>query len=141
MLKRERDMNVNDSGNKSILIVEDQPMVATALKMILKIDGFEVVTAKNGPEALEMYQPGKFALIFTDYKMPEMTGHQVAAAIRARDAKQRIILVTAYSDLALHDDRANNVDFVLEKPWSVEALRAAITKVMGGESGAKQSQP
>jgi two-component system, cell cycle sensor histidine kinase and response regulator CckA len=133
-------MNVNLNGNKSILIVEDQPMVANALKMILKIDGYDVVTAKNGPEALEMYQPGKFALVFTDYKMPEMTGHEVAAAIRSRDANQRIILVTAYSDLALHDNRPNDVDFVLEKPWSVEALRAAIAKVTGGESGANQSQ-
>lgn len=132
-------MDMNHNGNKSILIVEDQPMVATALKMILKIDGYEVATAKNGPEALEMYQPGKFALIFTDYKMPEMTGHQLAATIRSRDANQRIILVTAYSDLAHHDNRSNNVDLVVEKPWSVEALRAAIAQVMGGESGAKQS--
>jgi two-component system, cell cycle sensor histidine kinase and response regulator CckA len=138
-MMRERDMNVNHNGNKSILIVEDQPMVANALKMILKIDGYDVVTAKNGPEALEMYQPGKFALVFTDYKMPEMTGHQVAASIRARDASQRIILVTAYSDLALHDNRSNNVNLVLEKPWSVEALRAAIAKVMSDGSGATES--
>jgi len=139
-MMRERDMNVNHNGNKSILIVEDQPMVANALRMILKIDGYDVVTAKNGHEALAMYQPGKFALVFTDYKMPEMTGHEVAATIRSRDPNQRIILVTAYSDLALHDNRPNNVDFVLEKPWSVEALRAAIAKVTGGESGANQSQ-
>jgi two-component system response regulator HydG len=132
-------MNVNHDGNKSILIVEDQPMVATALKMILKIDGYEVVTAKDGPEALEMYQPGKFALVFTDYKMPGMNGHEVAATIRSRDANQRIILVTAYSDLALHDNRADDVDFVLEKPWSVEALRAAIAKVIGSGAGAKES--
>jgi CheY-like chemotaxis protein len=121
---------MNNVGNKSILIVEDQPMVANALKMILKIDGFDVTTANNGHEALEIYEPGKFALIFTDYKMPEMTGHELAATIRSRDANQRIILITAYSDLAEYENRSANVNLVLEKPWSVDALRAAIAKVM-----------
>ena len=130
---------MNLDGNKSILIVEDQPMVANALKMILKIDGYDVALAANGPEALEVYQPGKFALIFTDYKMPQMTGHQLAETIRSRDAKQRIILITAYSDLAEHDNRPAHIDFVLEKPWSVDALRAAITKVMSAEPGAGKS--
>ena|ERR1041385_9171572 len=129
-------MSANHSGNKSILIVEDQPMVANALKMILKIDGYDVAVATNGHEALEIYQPGKFSLIFTDYKMPEMTGHQLAETIKSRDATQRIILITAYSDLAQHDNRSTYVDFVLEKPWSVDALRAAIAKVMGGSSSA-----
>jgi CheY-like chemotaxis protein len=123
-------MNLNHTGNKTILIVEDQPMVANALKMILKIDGYDVTTAANGHEALEVYQPGKFGLIFTDYKMPAMTGHELAATIRSRDPKQRIILITAYSDLAEHDNRSSHIDLVLEKPWSVDALRAAITKVM-----------
>ena len=130
-------MPMNHSGNKSILIVEDQPMVANALKMILKIDGYDVTTTSNGREALEVYQPGKFALIFTDYKMPEMTGHELAEIIKSRDAKQRIILITAYSDLAHHDNRSVYVDFVLEKPWSVDALRSAITKVMSDDT--KQS--
>src|ERR1043166_6870758 len=106
----ERDMSVNHNGNKSILIVEDQPMVANALKMILKLDGYDVVAAANGPEALEIYQPGKFALIFTDFKMPGMNGHELAAVIRSRDAKQRIILVTAYSDLAMHDNCSAHID-------------------------------
>ena len=133
-------MTMNENENKSILIVEDQPMVANALKMILKIDGYDVVTAKNGREGLEVYQPGKFALIFTDFKMPEMGGYEFAAAVKARDANQKIILVTAYSDLALHGNRSPNVDYVLEKPWSVDALRAAIAAVMGGGPEAKPSQ-
>jgi CheY-like chemotaxis protein len=128
---------MNQVEKKSILIVEDQPMVANALKMILKIDGYEVATARNGKEGLEVYQPGKFALIFTDFKMPEMGGHEFAAAVRAHDANQKIILVTAYSDLALHGNRSPNVDHVLEKPWSVDALRKAMTQVMGGGAGAK----
>lgn len=135
-----RDMSENHKGNKSILIVEDQPMVANALKMILKIDGYDVTTAANGHEALEVYQPGKFGLIFTDYKMPKMNGHELAATIRSRDPNQRIILITAYSDLAEHDNRSVHVDSVLEKPWSVDALRAAIAKVMGEGSSASPLQ-
>ena len=133
-------MSVNHNGNKSILIVEDQPMVANALKMILKIDGYDVTLATNGLEALEVYQPGKFVLIFTDYKMPGMSGHELAAAVKSRDVTQKIILITAYSDLAQHDSRSADVDFVLEKPWSVDALRAAIATVMGDSSIASPPQ-
>ena len=130
-------MSENHKGNKLILIVEDQPMVANALRVLLKIDGYEVVIAQNGREGLEAYEPGKFLLIFTDFNMPEMSGREFAAAVKARDSHQPIILVTAYSDLALHDSRPAVVDLVLEKPWSVEALRGAMTQVLGDSARAK----
>jgi CheY-like chemotaxis protein len=115
---------------KRILIVDDQPMVADSLKLVLKHDGYEVHIAKNGPEALELYAPNKFDLIFVDFEMPGMKGTELAATIKARDPGQPIILVTAYSDLALHIDPAPQVDLIIGKPWSMEDLRTAIGKVL-----------
>jgi two-component system response regulator AtoC len=113
-----------------ILIVDDQPMVADSLKLILKLDGYEVHTAKNGSEALALFEPKKFDLIFMDFEMPGMKGDELAAAIRARDPRQPIILITAYCDLALHMEPAPQVDLVIGKPWSVGELRTAVSKVL-----------
>ncbi|HWD91086.1 MAG TPA: response regulator [Verrucomicrobiae bacterium] len=115
---------------KNILIVDDQPMVADSLKLILKIDGYEVHIARNGAEALALYEPGKFDLIFMDFEMPGMKGNELAAVIKGRDPRQPIILVTAYADLALHMEPTPQVDLVIGKPWSVGELRTAIGKVL-----------
>lgn len=105
-------------------------MVADSLKLILKLDGYEVSTARNGTEALALFEPGKFHLIFMDFEMPGMKGNELATIIKGRDPRQPIILVTAYSDLALHMEPAAPVDLVIGKPWSVEELRAAIGKFL-----------
>src|SRR6185437_12134730 len=117
------------NGKLRILIVEDQPMVADALKLLLKIEGYEVQTAENWREAMALFQPGKFAVVFTDYNMPERNGHELASLIRAQESRQPIILVTGYSDLARAYASAD-VDRVLEKPWTVEDIRAAINDAL-----------
>jgi CheY-like chemotaxis protein len=124
------DFMADTRAQKRILIVDDQPMVADSLKLILKLDGYEVQTAKDGSEALALYEPKKFDLIFMDFEMPGMKGNELAAAIRARDPRQPIILVTAYSDLALHMEPTPQVDLVIGKPWSVGELRTAVSKVL-----------
>lgn len=110
------------------MVIDDQPMVADALKLVLKMDGYEVETAETWRQALELFKPGKFAIVFTDYIMPGMNGAQLASIIKSQDPSQPIILVTAYSDLA-GASASSNVDMVIEKPWSVDELRAAIRKI------------
>src|SRR5690348_13507427 len=67
-----------NAKKKRMLIVDDQRMVSDALKMVLTLDGYEVQTAESGREALKMFEIGKFDLIFTDFEMPEMNGHELA---------------------------------------------------------------
>ena len=123
-------MTADTKPPKRILIVDDQPMVADSLKLVLKHDGYEVHIAKNGPEALALCGSNKFDLIFADFEMPGMKGTELAATIKARDPRQPIIMVTAYSDLALHLDPSPQVDLIIGKPWSVDDLRTAIGKVL-----------
>src|SRR5206468_12229838 len=55
---------------RRILVVDDEPFVCDALKMMLTFDGHIVETASNGKEALAMFEVGKFDLIITDFAMP-----------------------------------------------------------------------
>lgn len=118
------------SNKKRMLIVDDQRMVSDALRMILTFDGYEVESAESGREALGIFEVGKFDLVFTDFEMPEMNGHELASIIKARDPRQPIIMVTAYADMVADMTPIPQVDLVMGKPWSIDQLRAAIFKVL-----------
>lgn len=111
------------------MVVEDQQLVSDSLMMVLKHDGYEVDVATNGSEGVALFQPKKYALILTDYDMPEMNGYEFASFVKDRDAGQPIILITAYFDLATFIPSLP-VDLILEKPWSIDELRTAIRKVL-----------
>src|SRR5437870_372298 len=67
-----------------ILVVDDEPFVCDAVKMMLNFDGHVVETASNGKEALALFEKGKFDLVITDFAMPSMKGDELAAEIKAR---------------------------------------------------------
>lgn len=118
------------SQRKRILVVDDQTMVAESLKMALEFAGYEVQTAESGRDALTYFEPQKFAVIFTDFEMPGMNGHELASIIKARDPGQPIIMVTAYADSILNMEPLPQVDMVICKPWSLEELRVAMSKIL-----------
>ena len=70
---------------RRILVVDDEPLVCDAVKMMLAFDGHVVETASNGKDALALLDKSKFDIVITDFKMPTMRGDELAAAIKARN--------------------------------------------------------
>jgi len=93
--------------------------------MLLRLDGHQVVTARDGMEACHRYAPGDFDLVITDYSMPEMKGDELARTIKCLVPSQPILMLTAYASEVCNAD--NPVDAVLEKPFTIEALRQMIS--------------
>ena len=114
-----------------ILVVDDEPAVGDTVKMLLKHDGHEVEATNSGKEALGMFKSGRFDLVFTDFTMPGMNGHQLAAAIKAGAPDQPVIMITGHAGTLLPSP---DVDFVVSKPFGLEHLREAIAKVMPEEN-------
>src|SRR5438477_4046222 len=113
-----------------ILVVDDEPFVCDAVKMMLNCDGHEVETASNGKDALAMFDQSKFDLVITDFSMPSMKGDELAAAIKARAPNQPVVMITAYAEmLQSSGNPLKGVDFVISKPFLLENLREAIAKV------------
>jgi len=115
---------------RRILVVDDEPLVCDAVKMMLNFDGHEVQTAANGKEALALFASGTFDLVITDFEMPVMKGDELAAAIKTRAPKQPVVMITAYAEML--QSAANpltGVDCVISKPFLLENLREAIAKV------------
>ncbi len=113
-----------------ILVVDDEPFVCDAVKMMLTFDGHVVETASNGKDALEMFAKVKFDLVITDFAMPNMKGDELAATIKARAPGQPVVMITAYAEmLQSSGNPLTGVDFVISKPFLLENLREAIAKV------------
>jgi CheY-like chemotaxis protein len=113
-----------------ILVIDDESLVRDALRMMLAFDGHVVETAENGQEGLAMFEVGKFDVIITDFAMPAMCGDQLALAIKARDAHQPVVMITAYAEMLGAPDRLPaGIDYIIGKPFLVEDLRLAIATV------------
>ena|ERR1051326_369873 len=115
---------------RRILVVDDEPLVCDAVKMMLAFDGHVVETATNGKDALAKFDQSKFDLVITDFSMPAMKGDELAAAIKCRDPRQPVVMITAYAEmLQASQSPLVGVDFLISKPFLLENLREAIAKV------------
>ena len=115
---------------RRILVVDDEPLVCDAVKMMLDFDGHLVKTAGNGKEALAKFQEGQFDLVITDFEMPGMKGDELAAAIKAQAPNQPVVMITAYAEmLQASGNPLTGIDCLISKPFLLENLREAIAKV------------
>jgi two-component system cell cycle response regulator len=80
-----------------ILVVDDNRLQRSVLEATLKTAGYEVVSAENGKEALEIFRKGNYPIVMTDWVMPEMSGLELCRAIRADDSGRYtyIIILTS----------------------------------------------
>ena len=114
---------------KRILLVDDDPAARESIKLLLNIDRHEVVEARNGQEALEVFhQQPVLDLVIIDYFMPQMEGSQVAEHIRLSAPSLPILMVTAYMEKLV--DCRNPVDAILAKPFGIAELREAIATLL-----------
>ncbi len=120
---------------RRILVVDDEPLVCDAVKMMLEFDGHEVQTARSGKDALAMLAKRHFDLVITDYEMPSMKGDELAAAIKAHSPRQPVVMITAYAEmLQASGNPLTGVDLIISKPFLLENLREAIAKVTPREA-------
>lgn len=122
-------MNGPTRRQKHILVVDDEPFVADSVRFLLEGDGYEVVQAMNGYDALGMFEPGKYDMIFTDYLMPQMRGDKFAAAIKCLCPNQPVVMITAFPEkLQTSDCPLGGVDSFICKPFDGEALRTVLAR-------------
>jgi len=120
-------------------VIDDEPFVCDAVKMMLMFDGHSVETASSGQEALAMFEAGKFDVVITDYAMPAMKGDELALAIKAKAPSQPVVMITAYAEMIqASGNPLTGVDAVISKPFLLENLREAIAKVAPSSGGGQK---
>jgi len=86
-----------------VLVVDDNLLLRTMLESNLKAAGYQVVTAENGRQALEIFRTGYYPIVMTDWVMPEMDGLELCRAIRSDDSGRYTYVVLLTSQNSKND--------------------------------------
>ena len=113
----------------AVLVVDDEPAVALAIKAALKFCGFPAMTVPNGQAALDAIQadPGRFQIVLSDHNMPSLGGIGLVKALRVIGYPGRIVILSGY--LTQENEaqyRDLGVDQILSKPFNIERLRRTL---------------
>lgn len=112
---------------RRILVVDDEPLVCDAVKMMLSFDGHSVQTATSGTAALACLADEPFDLVIMDYAMPEMRGDELARRIKASHPALPVVMITAHAEmLASSGLPLPEIALVISKPFKLDTLREAI---------------
>ncbi|OFZ84805.1 MAG: hypothetical protein A2W21_08340 [Betaproteobacteria bacterium RBG_16_66_20] len=113
------------------LVVDDDPVVARSFDRVLSGKGYAVITARDGPEALEKLAREDYDAVFTDIRMPGMDGLEVAARIKATRPWLPVVIVTGYGSPA-SEARAKEIGVAgfLHKPLSPEMIEGSAREAM-----------
>jgi len=115
------------SPGAQILVVDDSREVREVLRELLDRYGHTVVCCEDGESGLIELETRRFDLVIVDVGLPGISGLEVANRLKRRWPGTAIALMTGYLDrLGPEDAKANGVDFVLGKPFSIEQVRSVI---------------
>jgi signal transduction histidine kinase/ActR/RegA family two-component response regulator len=113
-----------------ILVVDDDAYVRDLLRDILEEEGCEVALAEGGREALSLFNRMTFDAIFTDVGMPEMSGWELARAVRERNAGIPLAVITGWGEAVGSNERkAAQVDWVVAKPFDTPQILEIVREV------------
>jgi two-component system response regulator AtoC len=116
--------------NATILVVDDEPLIRWALAERLRTDGYEVVEAATGHEAIARIADG-VDLVLLDYQLPDLDGVGVLKRFKERDPDVVVILLTAYASIetAVEAMKAGAYD-VAHKPFDLDDISLSVAKAL-----------
>ena len=91
-----------------------------------------MVAAQDGLEALQLFRPGEFALVFMDLTMPHMDGREAFLQMKIQEPDLKVVLVSGYSEQEAIDSKQGlQPAAFIQKPFSLQVLVAALEQVLG----------
>lgn len=123
----------NQQATGRVLVVEDDERIRKGLRDLLQREGFEVVTAQDGREALEIFRETNPDLVLTDVEMPLVNGFELCRAIKS-NPKTRLIPVVLLTGLRAVADRVTGIeagaDDFISKPFEPVELLARVRSLL-----------
>ena len=121
-------MATSSNAGLNILVVDDEEFVRETFLAFLELDGHTVTLANDGPQALQLFEPGKYQIVFTDLSMPGIPGDRLAVEIKQRSPNQLVVLVTSFA-ANLNANCRHAIDLLMAKPFSGQQIQQAVEAV------------
>jgi two-component system cell cycle sensor histidine kinase/response regulator CckA len=138
---------MTDSINRSakrVLVVDDEERVRAFVTRALRDEGYEVMVASDGPEALRLVEgePRAFDLFVVDVAMPQMRGDELGRQLRQQDPDVKVLYFTGFSDLLFKSRHSlQEHEAFIEKPVTVSALLEAVSLLLFGHTNGPSGSP
>lgn len=115
---------------RKVLVIDDTKNIRTLLTKCLEIEGYEVETASDGNNALDLFSAKQFDLAFIDIKMPFISGTEVLKKIRDMGITTPVIIITAYASVknAVECTQLGAVAY-LQKPFTPDKVRTVLKEL------------
>jgi len=111
-------------------VVDDEEEVASVLADLLEAQGHEPVVVTKSTEALSQVTAQRFDIVFSDLAMPDLSGWQLARAVKEVAPSLPVVLITGFGvELSPEQCRTNHVDAVLTKPVEFAQLMAVAARL------------
>jgi len=123
------------NGTLRIMIVDDEPNIRLMTRIALEADGFKVVEAEDGEEAIDRLQASPVDLVLLDLRMPLLDGLETLRHLRAIGDRTPVVIVTAHGGVtdAVAAMKLGAMD-VLQKPMTPQVLRRLVSEVIQRDS-------
>lgn len=122
---------------RKVLIADDEPNILLSLEFLMKREGYQVVVAKDGQEALDTIAREKPDLVLLDAMMPKKTGYEVCNEVRSNaDYKNTLILMLTAKgrDTDIAKGMALGADAYMVKPFSTKELAQKVKELLEGQA-------
>jgi len=119
-----------------ILLVDDDPEVSDIIGLTLEHLGHRVTVVTSGREALSAFKKNDYGLVITDLGMPDVSGLDVARAVKATKPTTPVLLITGWG-VHLDPEQMREIDSVIEKPFGKDALLAQMAELLPVRNGVK----
>jgi DNA-binding NtrC family response regulator len=117
------------SQKPSVLVIDDESGILDTLRILLKKEGFEVLTAQGGKAGLDQIRGGAYDIVLSDVRMPQVTGIDILSAVREQDPMTPVILMTAQASLQTAIQAVNQGAFYyIQKPFANDELVAILRR-------------
>jgi CheY-like chemotaxis protein len=127
-------------ANRTVLLVEDDPLFRKALSTVLASLGVQLVAVESGEAALATAGTRSIDMVLMDYHLPGMNGVELARSLRDRNIHSPMILISGFlTDSVHHEAREAHIARILRKPTDMASLQDTVLTVL--EQSGNQALP
>ena len=127
---------MNDNSSKTILVVDDQPLVRELIALTLRMEGYRVLEADTGTRALTAASPNlaRIDLLVSDVQMPDMHGRELVQRLRSIKPALRVLYVSGNVGAVFDSEGGLPDDPLLQKPFTRDALKRKVRALVDAPS-------